>query len=60
LGDYWVIIRLLSQRKAEESLPDITAFPTSLLVENDTIKQVMVGELPNPYFIETNKTKITH
>ena len=42
------------------TLPDITAFPTSLLVENDTIKQVMVGELPNPYFIETNKTKITH
>lgn len=39
------------------SLPQISNLPTSLLIEDDTIRQVFVGELVNPYFIETNKTK---
>lgn len=40
-----------------EQLPQIELFPTSLLIEKDTIRQVWVGEMPNPYVIETNKTK---
>lgn len=42
---------------AREQLPQIALFPTSLLIEQDTIRQVWVGEMPNPYVIETNKTK---
>ena len=42
---------------ARERLPQIELFPTSLLIEQDTIRQVWVGEMPNPYVIETNKTK---
>ena len=38
-------------------LPDIEQFPTSLLIEDDTIRQVWVGEMPNPYLIETKKSK---
>ena len=34
----------------------IQDFPTALLVENDTIRQVISGELPSPYSIETIKT----
>ena len=42
---------------AREQLPQIALYPTSLLIEQDTIRQVWVGEMPNPYVIETNKTK---
>jgi hypothetical protein len=35
-----------------DSIPEITLFPTSLLIENDTIRQVLEGELPSPYFIK--------
>jgi hypothetical protein len=38
-------------------LPEIEQFPTSLLIEDDTIRQVWVGEMPNPYLIETKKSK---
>ena len=41
----------------QSRLPMLTHFPTSLLIEQDTIRQVWVGEMPNPYLIETNKTK---
>ncbi len=40
-----------------DSLPQITEFPTSLLIEHDTIKQVVVGEMPNPYLLFTNNSK---
>jgi hypothetical protein len=43
---------------AAQSIPQITLFPTSLLIEQDTIRQVFVGELPNPFLIE--KSKIIH
>lgn len=42
---------------ARERLSQIELFPTSLLIEQDTIRQVWEGEMPNPYLIETNKTK---
>ena len=35
-----------------DSIPEITLFPTSLLIENDTIRQVLEGELPNPHLIK--------
>lgn len=38
-------------------LSEIEQFPTSLLIEDDTIRQVWVGEMPNPYLIETKKSK---
>ena len=37
-----------------ESIPEITLFPTSLLIENDTIRQVLEGELPNPHLIKND------
>lgn len=42
----------------EEALQEIKEFPTSLLIVSDTIRQVFVGELPNPYLIETSNTKL--
>ena len=49
--------QVVGKEIAREQLPQIAHFPTSLLIEQDTIRQVWVGEMPNPYVIETNKTK---
>lgn len=47
-----------TREMSADAIAQIQDFPTALLVENDTIRQVISGELPSPYSIE--KTKNTH